>query len=214
MRSRSVTFIVVLNLFSWSVAAAETPPANSTLAVDESFDAAELGPKWHVNTGSWKVVDGVLRAAEIPADKHSAAARRTILTGDAVYEFRFRFVDDGKVFHFGFDPAKGELKKKGHLFSVIITPQSCKVMKHVDKNNRKADPNEVLAEKKQVFMKDRWYTLRVTTWQQYVTVKIDGERTLEASHPTFAVKKPTLVFRCIGDGIEIDDIKVWTRNES
>lgn len=31
---------------------------------------------------------------------------------------------------------------------------------------------------------------------------------LKASHPTFHVATPTLVFRCIGDGIEVDDIKV------
>lgn len=189
------------------------PPANSVLAMDEAFEGQKLAPDWHVNTGSWKVVDGVLQAAELPADQHAAAARRTLVTGDAVYQLRFRFVGEGKAFHFGFDPAKGELKKKGHLFSVIVTPKNWKMMKHVDKNNRQADPNEVLALAGDQFESGKWYTLKVTTWQTYVTATIDGQSTLKASHPTFGVKKPTLVFRCIGDGIEVDDIKVWKRIE-
>lgn len=190
-------------------AIAGEPPANSELAVDDSFDRQELGKEWHINTGEWKVVDGVLRTAEIPAEKHSAAARRTVETRNAVYELRFRFVEDGKAFHFGFDPARGELKKKGHLFSIIVTPGSWKIMKHVDKNRREEDPNETLAAQKTPFKRGCWYSLRVTTWQTHVSARIEGKEPLKASHETFAVKKPTLVFRCLGNGIEIDDIKVW-----
>ncbi len=185
------------------------PPANSELAVDDSFDRKELGKEWHVNTGDWNIVDGVLRAREIPDQKHSAAARRTVETSNAVYELRFRFVEDGKGFHFGFDPAPGELKKKGHLFSVIVTPESWKILKHVDKARREEDPNETLAEQKTEFETGKWYSLRVTTWQTHVTASIEGKEPLKASHETFGVKKPTLVFRCLDNGVEIDDIKVW-----
>ena len=61
------------------------------------------------------------------------------------------------------------------------------------------------------FNAGQWYTLRVTSWETHITATIDGDKTLKVSHPTFAVKKPTLVFRCLGDGIEIDDIQVWTQ---
>jgi len=207
MKSLLATVAACL-LLTVTVIAGE-PPANSELAVDDSFDRKELGKEWHVNTGDWKIVDGVLRAAEIPAEKHSAAARRTVETSNAVYELRFRFVEDAKGFHFGFDPAKGELKKKGHLFSVIVTPTSWKIMKHVDKARREEDPNETLAEQKTEFARGQWYSLRVTTWQTHVTARIEGKEPLKASHETFGVKKPTLVFRCLGNGVEIDDIKVW-----
>jgi hypothetical protein len=93
---------------------------------------------------------------------------------------------------------------------VIITPDSWEILKHIDKNRREEDPNEKLAEEKTKFEIGKWYTLRVTTWETSVTVKID-DRELKASHKTFGVKKPTLVFRCLGDGVEIDDIKVWTQ---
>lgn len=189
-------------------------PANSDVAVNESFDRSELGKEWHVNTGEWKIVDGVLRAREIADEKHSAAARRTVETKNAVYELKFRFTGDAKAFHFGFDPARGELKKKGHLFSVIVTPASWKIMKHVDKNRREEDPNETLAEQKTEFERNRWYSLRVTTWQTYVTARVEGKEALKASHETFGVRKPTLVFRCLGDGVEIDDVHVWTQKHA
>ena len=206
---KSLPAFFALLFLTTSLTYASDPPANSELAVDDSFERTELGEGWHVNTGEWQIVDGVLQAREIPAEKHSAAARRTIETQNAVYELRFRFVDDGKAFHFGFDPARGELKKKGHLFSVIVTPTSWKIMKHVDKNRREEDPNETLAQQQTPFKRGCWYSLRVTTWQNYVTARIDGKESLKASHATFAVKKPTLVFRCLGNGVEIDDVKVW-----
>ncbi len=196
-----------------SLVSAGEPPANSTLAVDESFDGSALGEAWHVNTGEWTISEGVLKAREIPADKHSAAARRAVVTRNAVYEMKFRLTGEGKGFHFGFDPAPGELDKKGHLFSVMVSPTDWKVMKHVDKAKPKEDPNEILAQQKTEFVPGEWYSLRVTTWETHVTAAIDGKETFKVSHPTFGVKKPTLVFRCLGDGIEVDDIQVWAANE-
>lgn len=203
---------VVLALISVIAPAhAGEQPANSEVAVEDSFDRNELGKGWHVNTGDWKIVDGVLQASEIPTEKHSAAARRIVETKNAVYELKFRFINKARGFHFGFDPARGELKKKGHLFSVVVIPTSWKILKHVDKNRPEEDPNRTLAEQKTEFKQGEWYTLRVTTWQDYVTARIEGKEPLKASHETFSVKKPTLVFRCLGNGVEIDDIVVWTQ---
>jgi len=200
---------LMLGLVSTILCAQDAAPANSELALDESFEAAELGKGWNATTGSWTIANGVLRASEIESEKHSAATRRLLVTENAVYQLRFRFVKTGESFHFGFDPARGELNKRGHLFSVIVTPDSWRIMKHVDKDRPTEDPNEILAEAKTEFAKDRWYTLRMTTWETHVTATIEGKEPLKASHRTFAASKPTLVFRCLGDGVEIDDIKVW-----
>ena len=189
------------------------PPVNSKLVVDESFERTELGKGWNATTGEWKVVDGVLRGKEIAKEKHSAALRRVVETQNAVYDLKFRFIENGKTFHFGFDPKRGELEKKGHLFSVVVTPDHWQILKHVDKNRRKEDPNEVLSREKTSFEMGTWYSLRVTTWGTHVKAMIDGKETLAASHPTFSVAKPTLVFRCLGDGIEVDDIKVWVQQQ-
>lgn len=205
--------VVSLLFLAAGFSLAEEPPENSELVVSETFSEKELSTAWHKNTGDWSIVDGVLRVKEIAADKHSAAARRAVVTKDAVYQLQFRFVNEGKIFHFGFDPAKGELKKRGHLFSIIITPAAWSIMKHVDKDRPKEAPNEVLARQATKFETGEWYTLRVTTSGKHVTAVIEGKEALKASHETFAVKKPTLVFRCIGDGVEIDDIKVWSQQQ-
>lgn len=189
---------------------ADHPRVSGDVVLEESFDRAELGKGWNSTTGEWKIVDGVLRGKEVASEKHSAATRRVLPTTNAVYDLKFRFINKARSFHFGFDPARGELKKKGHLFSIIITPKSWQVMKHVDKNRREEDPNKVLAEQTTEFKTGEWYSLRVTTWGKTVTAKIEGKVPLKASHETFGVKKPTLVFRCLGDGVEIDDIKVTT----
>jgi len=217
MNQRAILSCVPVLLFfsflSQHVSGGEDAPANSDLVVDESFDGATLSDQWHVNSGSWSVANGVMRAQEVASEHHAAAARRKIETENAVYQMRFRLIGEGKAFHFGFDPAPGELTKKGHLFSVIVTPTSWRLMKHVDKARPKEDPNETLAEDKTAFEHGKWYQLRVTTWDKYVSAKIEGKASLEASHDTFAVKKPTLVFRCLGDGVEIDDIKVWRQKK-
>jgi hypothetical protein len=197
-----------------SVDASDGAPANSELAVQQTFESDTLDEAWHVNNGKWQAVGGVLRASEIESDNHAAAARYPVETENAVYQFRFRFVGDGKAFHFGFDPAPGELDKRGHLFSVVVTPNRMRLMKHLDKNRPKEDPNEMLAENSFDFSTGQWYTVRVSTWNEYVTVKVNGNETMTAQHPTFGVKKPTLVFRCLGDGIEVDDIVVWRQIKS
>ena len=208
-KTLNLQIALICAAFATPLRAADGPPANSEAALSESFDSAELSPKWHINAGEWKIIDGALRARELPADKHAAAARHILESKNAVYQLRFRFVDEGKAFHLGFDPAPGELSKKGHLFSVVITPSSWKILKHADKNRPQDDPNETLAEGQTKFERGEWYELRVTTWENFVTAKIDGKQDLKARHATFAVKKPTLVFRCQGDGVEIDDLQVW-----
>ncbi|MDF1812462.1 MAG: hypothetical protein P1V20_09610 [Verrucomicrobiales bacterium] len=181
--------------------------------IEEKFESPELGQKWHINYGSWTIEDGILKTKQRKADNHAAAARFSVATGDAVYSIRFRFTEAGEAFHLGFDPAKGELQKKGHLFSIIIKPDSWSIMKHLDKNKPKDDPNEIIAEANTDFKKGTWYSLQVTTTGNSVLAEIDGKKSLQGSHATFAVKKPTVVLRTIGDGVDLDDLKVWkTKN--
>lgn len=205
-------FALIFGVFSHHALSFD-PPENNTLLVEEDFSGNELPKKWSVQTGDWSVTNGVLTGAEIAADKHSAAARRLVVTGDAVYQFKFRITEGTKAFHFGFDPVRGALDKRGHLFSVIVTPADWKILKHIDKDKPKEDPNEVLAEAVTAFTPGQWYHLRVITEGTKVTAAIEGIESLEATHPTFSVRKPTLVFRAIGEVVEIDELRVWETAE-
>jgi len=204
-----IAALAALSILATLRASAFEPPSNSDLVVSDDFDREELGKEWTTQTGSWTIKDGALHGAEIAPDKHIAAARRTVTTGDAVYEMKFRFTGTGKSLHFGFDPIRGSLDKKGHLFSVIVTRNNWKIMKHLDKNKPKEDPDLVLATAENKLQIGVWYHLRVTTWKTTVKAMIEGIEPLNASDPSFGVNKPTLVFRASGDGIEIDNLRVW-----
>ena len=209
LKSILITFFVLI----LHAASGFEPPADSVALVEEDFEEEGLPRGWAVQTGDWLVADGVLKGSEIAADNHAAAARRVVITGDAVYQLKFRLVEGSKGFHFGFDPIPGSLDKKGHLFSVIITPANWQILKHIDKAKPKEDPNEVLAKADQTFEIGKWYHLRVTTWANTVKAMIDGVEPLAGQHPTFSVEKPTLVFRALGSGVEIDELRVWGAKE-
>lgn len=184
---------------------------------EEAFSTdfkAGLPKGWRAQFGHWSASGGVLKANQIPADNHAAAARQVLEMQDGIFQLRFRFVRAGKGFHFGFDPKRGTLKKKGHLFSVIVSPALVKITKHVDKNNREGDPNEDLAKVEHQFKPGVWHTLMLEKRGNNVLAQIKGSASaqtikLKAAHDTFHVPTPTLVFRCIGDGIEIAEVKVW-----
>ena len=195
---------LILSLVSF---VAITVSAEEPGVIADDFNRAELGRKWHINNGEWRIVGGALRIRELKADKHSASGRWLVPSQDADYSLRFRLKEDCRTFHVGFDPARGELKKKGHLYSVIITPTTWRIMKHVDKSNPKKDPNEVLASARATFKKGCWYTLKIRGKGNEVSASIETIGELRAFHPTFHVRKPTIVFRCVGDYVEIDDVQ-------
>jgi hypothetical protein len=215
---RSFFTILALAFFASTALAAEPVPGD--LLLDEIFDGDTLVKGWLVQTGEWKPAGGVLRGKELEADNHAAAARRLLPMQDGTFELRFRLTGPSpRGFHFGFDPAPGELKKRGHLFSIVVSPTGAKLLKHIDKDRPKEDPNETLANSDTAIAKDVWHTLRLEKKGDSVKASIVAEGgatsiSLAATHPTFHVKTPTLVFRCLGDGVEVDDVKVWGKKAS
>ena len=200
-------------LLASSVAAADLEPKlgkKGALLMEEKFDGKELPKNWNKNTGKLTVADGVLKVSEVAADMHAAAFRRPLPLQDAAILVKFRF-EGAKMFHVGFDPAPGELKKKGHLFSVILTATGWNLTEHVDKADPKST-NKVLAKSTATFEKGRWYELLLETKGDDVLAQIAGMEPLRATSKDFHVKKPGLVFRTGGkdaDEVHIDEVRVW-----
>ncbi len=203
--------VVLLN--SASVRAAEIKPKlgqKGALLLEEKFDGAQLPKGWNRNTGKLTVADGLLKASEIAADMHAAAFRRPLPLQDAAIYVKFRFAG-AKMFHLGFDPAKGELKKQGHLFSVIITPTRWSITEHNDKANPKST-NKAHAKAAATFEKGRWYELLLEVKGDDALAQIGGIESLRATSKDFHVKKPGLVFRTGGkdtDEVHLDEVRVW-----
>ncbi len=215
----------VLTLFCLALAsvahAQTTNPGNNSLKpqlgslgkslLSESFDAKELPKPWTRNTGTLVIHDGVLEVCEQSSDHHAAAFRYPLPLKDCAIQIDFKMAAHSKMVHLGFDPAPGELKKKGHLFSVAVTPTSWSIIEHGDKNDEKPK-NKVLANEKVSFAPGQWFTLLLECKGNEVVAQIAGKGVLKGSSPDFHVKKPGLVFRMSGpDGepVAFDNVKVW-----
>jgi len=200
--------------FATSIAtAADLTPTLGTLGdklLDETFSGAELPKGWNANTGTLRVKDGVLLAAEKSGDMHIGAFRYRLPVQDCAIQIDFK-LGGARVINLGFDPAPGELKKKGHLLSVTINKTGWSIIEH----NDKADPaskTKTHAKAATEFDAVTTYTLLLECKGDNVVAQIVGKEPLKATAPDFHVKKPGLVFRMGGpDGQEVafDNVKVW-----
>jgi hypothetical protein len=213
MKLPALVLLSATLLAAFSSPAAELEPKlgkKGALLLDEKFDGKEVPKNWNRNTGKLTVADGVLKASEVAADMHAAAFRRPLPLQDAAIYVKFRF-EGAKMFHVGFDPAPGELKKKGHLFSLIFTATGWNLTEHNDKADSKST-NKALAKATAIFEKGRWYELLLEVKGDDVLAQIGGMEPLRATSKDFHVKKPGLVFRTGGkdtDEVHLDEVRVW-----
>lgn len=213
MKTVSLLLALVSTFAAFSSPAAQLEPKlgkPGALLLEEKFDGKEVPKGWNRNTGKLTVADGVLKASEVAADMHAAAFRRPLPLQDAAILVKFRF-EGAKMFHVGFDPAPGELKKKGHLFSVILTATGWNITEHNDKDDP-TSTNKALAKAAATFEQGRWYELLLEVKGDNVLAQIGGLEPLRATSKDFHVKKPGLVFRTGGkdtDEVQIDEVRVW-----
>ena len=182
-------------------------PANELL--NEKFDGSELHKNWKCNTGKMTLKDGSLRLSELAADKHIGAFRYALPMQDMIVRLDFQF-DGAKAFHLGFDPAPGQLQKKGHLYNVIITPSKWSLMETNDKANPDSKP-KVHAQAKIALESKKWYTLTLENKGEEVVATVKDVGTLQAKASDFKVKKPALVLRAGGEdttAVLIDNLVV------
>jgi hypothetical protein len=212
-RMKSIVLVVVLILGTSPLRAADLAPQIGTkgkLLLEEKFDGPAVPKGWVANTGALVIQDGALRTSEKAADKHIGAFRYRLPVQDCAVQVDFRF-DGGRIFNLGFDPAPGELKKKGHLFSVTVSPAQWTIIEHNDKADA-ASKTKAHATAKTTFEPGKWYTLLLESKGDSVVAQITGKEPLRATSKDFHVKKPGLVFRMGGkdtDAITFDNVKVW-----
>ncbi len=141
---------------------------------------------------------------------HIGAFRYRLPVQDCAVQIDFK-LGEARVINLGFDPAPGELKKKGHLFSVVISKTGWSLIEHNDKANPESK-TKTHAKAATEFDPATTYTLLLECKGDNVVAQIAGKEPLKATAPDFHVKKPGLVFRMGGkDGQEVtfDNVKVW-----
>ena len=181
--------------------------------LEEKFSESGEPSGWTKNKGTVRVVDGVLRINEIASDKHAGAFRKALPLKDFAIQLDFKF-EKAKMFHVGFDPATGELKKKGHLFSVVVNPKTISILEHNDKSNPDSKP-KAHGSKSSELLNGQWYTMLLENKGDEVVAQIAGLETVRAKAEDFRVKKPGIVLRVMGgdsDSVFIDNLTVWELN--
>lgn len=208
--SLSLAALSIAPLLAAAPAPEPTLGQKGKLLLEENF-AGEAMPKgWARNVGALGVSDGALRASQQASDNHAAAFRRPLPVQDCAIQVDFKFAG-ATTFHLGFDPTPGELKKQGHLFSLVVTPKEWSIMEHVDKADPKSK-NAVRVKAAANFPPGQWHTLLLEVKGDTVVAHVDGREALRASARDFRVKKPGLVFRVMGkdgDAVLFDNLRVW-----
>ncbi len=209
------TPLALLALFSipLAVVAEEIPTQlgqRGEVLLCEDFSDSSVLKAWTGTTGKREIADGALRVNELAANKHAAAFRYRLPVQDCAVQFEFQF-EGAKFMHFGFDPAPGQLQKKGHLFSVVITPDSWSLLEHNDKAKPSSKAKTHVKETLQLENGKR-YRVLIESKGEKVIATLEGVGQLQASSPDFHVKKPGLVFRVGGEDnqfVTFDNVRVW-----
>ena len=214
MKCRPLLTLAILPvLWAATVAAADLEPKLGTkglLLLEEKFDGSSLSKAWTIKNGNVRVADGALRASQ-----NKEAGRLCLFSceqpmQDAAIQIDFKF-DGARGINISANPSPGELKKHGHLYSVMITPAMWNITEHNDKADRKSQ-SKALASAREKFETGKWYTLLLETKGDDIVAQVEGKQPLRASSPDFHVKKPGIEFRAIGptdEEVSFDNLRVW-----
>jgi hypothetical protein len=88
---------------------------------ESKLDAAPAAP-WKVAKGKWEAVDGVLRGAELVADKHGAVNRLPNKLQDFIVEYEFKF-EGARSTSLSINAVKD------HMARINITPRSVTIQR-------------------------------------------------------------------------------------
>jgi hypothetical protein len=200
---------LLFNQNLWAEDIAPTLGKKGKELLSEKFEGNTIPQGWAKNVGAMKIQDGALRISELASDKHVGAFRKALPIQNMTVQVDF-MMDGGKMFNVGFDPAAGELKKKGHLYAVAITANNWSLSESNDKAN--PDSKAIAHAKGNLKLEPgKWYTLMLENKGEDVVVTIAGQGSLKAKASDFKVKKPGLIFRAGGPdtaGVMIDNVQV------
>ena len=181
------------------------------LLLEETFDGDALPKGWSVKSGLVRVAGGTLHTSQ----KKERDGRLCLFNcaqpmQDAAIQIDFKFSGRGGL-NVSVNPSPGELRKHGHLFSVMIATTMWNITEHNDKSDRNSQ-SKALASAPETFEPGRWYTLLVENKGDEVVAQVQGKKPLRASSKDFHVKKPGIEFRVAGrdtEEVSFDNLRVW-----
>lgn len=157
-----------------------------------------LPAEWAVQKGTWEVKDGVMTAAELTAEKHSAVIWHKVPLQAGAVDCEF-MLDGAKVFILGCDGDR-------HVGRVVVTPGWMRILDDSTEVKGKT-PSTKLAETKLDLKPGQWYTLHYEWAGNRMSASL-GSSHVEGSNDNLAKKKSRWWFAVGGQTAKIRNIKV------
>jgi hypothetical protein len=165
----------------------------------DDFSGAELPAGWKVAKGKWEIVDGALRGAELPDDKHAAVIKRALPFRNLVVQFSFKF-EGGKRIALSMDG-------KGHVCRVTLTPQGFALQRDVAKDS--GEKATILGKGTIDFKAGEWHTMLVEVQGKELLAQVDDKVFAFGEHAGIDVDKASIGLPLGGESVLFDDIRVW-----
>ncbi len=160
---------------------------------ESKLDAAPGAP-WKAAKGKWELVDGVMRGAEIEADKHGAVTRLPNKLTDFVIEYEFKF-EGARTTSLSINAVKD------HMARINITPKSVTVQR--DDNDHEGPDKAIIFARFPADLGSGWHKVRLEMVGDTMLGKVDdlvawGANelfTTEKAGPGFTVGGQSVDFR-------------------
>lgn len=118
---------------------------------ESKLDAAPTAP-WRVLKGKWELADGVMRGAELEADKHGAVLRLPNKLQNFVIEYEFKLAG-------GRSTSLSINAVKDHMARISITPHSVTIQR--DDNDHQGPDKAVVFARFPAELGDGWHKVRM-----------------------------------------------------
>ena len=191
-----------------ALAADPEPPQTKLAQIDKLVLAdfatgSALKPEWKVGKGKWEITDGVLRGAELAADKHGGVLRTAFKLKDIVIAYEVK-LDGAKVTSLSINGPKD------HLARIIVAPTRF-VVQRDDQDHDGPDKAVVFLNKAMEIAPGTWHTVVLEMVGDKMVGTLDGKITGEGSDPTFLAKeKTTPGFTVAGESASFRNVRIYT----
>ena len=167
--------------------------------VFESQLDTPLPAPWKAAKGKWENVNGALRGAELPEDKHGAVLRMAGTVPDFVIDYEFMF-DGARTTSLSINAVKD------HMARINITPSSVTVRRD-DNDHEGPDKAVTFAVFPAKFEPGTWHKVRMEMVGDTLLGQVD-DLIAWGSDPLFATPKASPGFTCGGESIHLRNLVI------
>jgi|SRR5581483_4348759 len=187
--------------------AGETAPDMKTLMTQrgkllfsDDFVTA-MNKDWKAAKGKWEIVGGALKASELKADMHAAAARYALPFTNAIIQYSFKLDGDART-------TLSINTDKGHLCRVLISANNLTVKKDLQKK-LPGDKGAILQSRDLPIKPGVWHTISVELQGNEMLACVDGKDIAFGSHDGLNVPKANLGLTVSGASVSFKNLRVW-----